>query len=90
MKEKRDGVLLDFYSKGCVPCKKMESVINEFSETNDVVEVRKIEASESPEEFKNYGIASVPTFIYLKDGKERGRIAGVCDKREIERLVSNG
>ncbi|MBQ7714638.1 MAG: thioredoxin family protein [Clostridia bacterium] len=90
MKEKNNGVLLDFYSKGCAPCKRMESVINEFSEANDVVEVKKIEASESPEVFDSYGIAKVPTFVYMKDGKEKGRLSGVCSKKEIERLVSEG
>ena len=89
-KEKDRGVLLDFYSEGCAPCKSMDPVIREFSEQNDHVEVRRIEASAAPETFESYGIGSVPTFIFLKNGKERGRISGVCGKRDIERLVSEG
>ena len=87
-KEKR--VLLDFYSAGCAPCKRMDPVIRDFAEASDSVEVRRIEASEAPDAFENYGITSVPTFIYMKDGKEKGRITGVCDRKDIERLVSEG
>ena len=89
-KEKDRGVLLDFYSEGCAPCKRMDPVIREFSEQSDLVEVRRIEASDAPDVFENYGIGSVPTFIYLKDGKEMGRISGVCGLKDIERLVSEG
>ena len=88
--ESEKGVLLDFYSAGCAPCKRMDPVIRNFSEQNDAVEVRRIEASDAPEEFKSYNIGSVPTFIYLKDGKEKGRITGVCGLKDIERLVSEG
>ncbi len=89
--EKTDKrVLLDFYSAGCAPCKRMDPVIRDFAEESDRVEVRKIEAAESPEVFENYGITSVPTFIYMRDGKEKGRITGVCDIKDIERLVSEG
>ena len=90
-KENEDKrVLLDFYSAGCAPCRRMEPVIREFAEASDLVEVRRIEASEAPDAFENYGITSVPTFIYMKGGKEKGRIAGVCDRKDIERLVSEG
>ena len=27
---------------------------------------------------------------FLKDGREMGRISGVCGKKDIERLVSEG
>ena len=90
MNEDKRGVLLDFYSKDCAPCKRMDPVITKFTETNDLVEVRRIEAHDSPEAFDRYGIMSVPTFIYEKDGKEKGRINGVCGLKDIERLVSEG
>ena len=91
MKDKKDfGVLLDFYSKGCAPCKRMDPVITDFAESNDHVEVRRIEANEAPEVFEKYDISSVPTYVFLKDGKERGRLSGICDRKEIERLVSEG
>ena len=91
MSDKKEGcVLLDFYSKGCAPCRRMEPVIGEFSEANEHVEVRRIEASDAPEVFDKYGIGSVPTLICLKDGRETGRISGICGRRDIERLVSEG
>ena len=88
--ESEKGVLLDFYSAGCAPCKRMDPVIRSFTEQNDAVEVRRIEANDAPEEFKSYNIGSVPTFVYLKGGKEKGRITGVCGLKDIERLVSEG
>jgi len=88
--EKKGAILLNFYSEGCIPCKKMDSVVTEFAEENDAVEVRRIEASSAPETFDKYGIGKVPTFVCLKDGKERGRIVGECGRRDIERLVSEG
>ena len=90
MNDGEKGVLLDFYSAGCAPCKRMDPVIRSFTEQNDAVEVRRIEANDAPEEFKSYNIGSVPTFVYLKDGREKGRISGVCGIKDIERLVSEG
>ena len=84
------GVLLDFYSEGCAPCKRMEPVIKNFESQDYGVAIRRIEASDAPDAFENYGIRSVPTFVYLKDGKEKGRITGVCALRDIERLITEG
>ncbi len=84
------GVLLDFYSEGCAPCKRMEPVIKNFESQDYGVAIRRIEASDAPDAFENYGIRSVPTFVYLKDGKEKGRITGVCGLHDIERLVTEG
>ena len=88
--EKTERVLLDFYSEGCAPCKSMDKIISSLAEEPDFVEVRKIEASEAPEIFDRYDVERVPTLVFLKDGKERGRISGVCGKRDVERLVTEG
>lgn len=61
----KGNVLVEFYTTWCAPCKMMES---ELEGVSDVIDIIKIDAEENREMAKKYGIMSVPTLIYFKDG----------------------
>lgn len=70
-------VLVDFWADWCGPCKAMNPIVEEVSETIDVV---KINADENSGLTAEYGLRSIPTFILFEDGKELNRIVGARPK----------
>ncbi len=63
-------VLLDFYATWCGPCKMLAPIIEEIAnEYSDRVKVCKLDVDEVPSIAQKYGIQSIPTVMYIKDGQ---------------------
>lgn len=76
--ENTKPVLVDFSAVWCGPCGMMAPVLNELSaEFQDKAHVFKIDFDEAMSLAEEYGIMSVPTMMFFKDGKEIDRIVGV-------------
>ena len=62
-----DGVdLLDFGATWCIPCRKMDPIIDSISKDFKVL---KIDIDKNVDLMKKYNVTKVPTMIVLKDGK---------------------
>ena len=68
-------VLVDFYADWCIPCKRMNPILEDFENKSEVAVV-KINVDKHRQLALEYGVRSVPCFIYLEDGNERGRKFG--------------
>lgn len=84
---------LEFGSSGCSACRRMESVMStvqsEYSNSVQVV-FRNISQAENLNLMKYYGIASIPTQIFLDEqGKEVFRHTGYFSVDDIETKVLN-
>ena len=63
-------VLVDFYADWCGPCKMMAPVVEEISEElQDKVKVCKVNVDENQDLAMQYGIMSIPTLVFIKNGK---------------------
>ncbi len=81
---KKGRYLVDFYATWCGPCKMIAPTLEEISSSIDVL---KIDTDEVPELAEKYGIMSIPTLIYFKDGKETTKSVGYVTKEEIQDLI---
>ena len=71
-------VLLDFWAEWCGPCKMMSPVVDELAdELEGRVKVGKVNVDDEQELAIRYGVMSIPTVIFFKDGKEIDRKVGV-------------
>lgn len=71
-------VLLDFWATWCGPCKMLSPVIDGLADRYEgKVLVGKVNTDEQPELAVRFGVMSIPTVIFLKDGKEIDRKVGV-------------
>ena len=78
-------VLVDFWATWCMPCRMLAPTIEEIAEEADSrAYVGKVNVDEEPQLAIQYGVRSIPTLIFFRDGKEVGRMVGVQDKEDIE------
>lgn len=77
-------VLLDFWAVWCGPCKMIaphvDAVATEFEGR---VKVGKVNVDEEPDIAQKYGIMSIPTLLFFKDGKVVDSILGAVPKSAI-------
>jgi len=79
------NVILNFYADWCNPCKRMSPIIEGVAAAMQNFTFIRINRDYYLDLAKLYNITSIPTLIFLKDGKEIGRVveygtSGMFDK----------
>lgn len=63
-------VLVDFFAVWCGPCKMMAPVIDKLAQAYEgKIKVGKLDGDENMKTSEIYGIQSIPTLIFFKDGQ---------------------
>ena len=70
-------VLLDFWATWCGPCRMIAPTVAAVAEENPHVLVGKVNVDEEPELARQFGVMSIPTVVFLKEGREFDRKVGV-------------
>ncbi|MEJ5287448.1 MAG: Thioredoxin [Candidatus Kapaibacterium sp.] len=77
-------VIVDFWATWCAPCRMIAPIVEEISREYDgKVKVCKLDVDNNPNTAINYGIRSIPTLLFFKDGKVMGSIIGAVGKSKI-------
>jgi thioredoxin 1 len=69
-------VILDFYADWCGPCKRMSPLIDNLAACMSQFMFIKINRDFFMDLANTFNITSIPTLIFLRDGKEIGRYDG--------------
>jgi thioredoxin 1 len=84
------GVLVDFWAPWCGPCQMVEPVIEELAkEFNGKVKIGKLNVDENPRIAAKYGVMSIPTVVFFKEGKETARKIGLEGREAYLKIISN-
>jgi thioredoxin 1 len=75
-------IILDIYATWCGPCQQMTPILEELeTEFGDTYKFAKLNVDEAREiSIKKYGVTSVPTFVFIKDGAVKGKETGYMSK----------
>ncbi|HEX8627978.1 MAG TPA: thioredoxin [Catenuloplanes sp.] len=81
-------VLVDFWAEWCVPCRKVEPLLEEIAgEMGDRVQIVKLNIDENPETARAYRVMSVPTLTMFKGGQPVSSVAGAKPKSDLVKLI---
>ena len=80
-------VLLDFWATWCGPCMMLGPIVAEIAEERSDIKVGKVNVDDEPALANSFGIQSIPTLIYFKDGKAVDQLVGYRPKEEILKII---
>lgn len=81
----KSGVwLVDFYADWCGPCKMLGNVLESID-----ANILKINVDTHEEISVKYGVMSIPTICFFKNGELKEKIIGFQNKEEIEQILKN-
>lgn len=70
--------MVDFWASWCGPCKMLSPVVEEIADQFEgKALVGKVNVDEEPELARQFGVMSIPTVVFLKNGVEFDRKVGV-------------
>ncbi|XP_043278484.1 thioredoxin-2 [Venturia canescens] len=70
-------VVVDFFATWCGPCKAISPKVEELAQTlGDAVVFLKVDVDECEDLAAEYGISSMPTFIFIKNGETLEQFSG--------------
>jgi thioredoxin 1 len=78
-------VLVDFWAEWCGPCKMIAPVLDELAgEYDGKVKIGKVNIDEFQQLAINYGINSIPTLLFFKNGQVADQVVGMRSKRDLK------
>lgn len=89
--ETKEGlVLVDFWATWCGPCRMQAPILEKLSEelSDDELKILKMDVDENPETARAFGIMSIPTLLFKKDGQVVKQVAGVHTAAQIKAIVA--
>lgn len=89
--ETKEGlVLVDFWATWCGPCRMQAPILEKLSEelSEDELKILKMDVDENPETAHAFGIMSIPTLLFKKDGQLVKQVAGVHTAAQIKAIVA--
>jgi thioredoxin len=71
------GVLVDFWSPWCAPCRALRPHIARLAEERSADwRIVAVNTEEHPAAAEDFGVRGLPTLIFFRDGKELHRLSG--------------
>ena len=82
-------VVIDFWAEWCIPCKKIAPIIDELAEQYEGrVKIGKYNVEESSDVATEFGIRSIPTILFFRDGKLVDKNVGSISKSNLEEKIN--
>lgn len=82
--------MVDFWASWCGPCKMLSPLVEALAEQYDgKALVAKVNVDEEPDLAARFGVMSIPTVVFLKNGREFDRKVGVMPPEAFTSVLDN-
>lgn len=83
--EDNERVVLDLWATWCSPCIQMDPLIEELAERySGKVKFGKVNIEKNNQIPSKFGVQSLPSFLFFKNGEIIGKERGVMNKEDFE------
>lgn len=76
-------VLVDFFATWCGPCNMLSPVVEQVAKEVPELTILKVDVDELPALAQRYGVASIPTLLFVKDGEVKNQALGFMPKPRL-------
>lgn len=76
--------VIDFWAEWCAPCIMLAPIIEELAKDYPQVGFGKVNSDENQDIAARYGVMSLPTVIFFKNGEPVDEVIGAVPREEIE------
>ena len=80
-------VLIDFYADWCGPCRMVSPIVDEIAEEHPEYLICKVNVDQEGELAAQFGVASIPTLVVIKNGQVVTKSSGARPKAQILKLL---
>lgn len=88
-KESNELVMLDFFATWCGHCTNFAPIIDEVDKTaENKCKIGRVDVDEEEELARKFGITSIPTLVFLKNGQIVNKHEGGMNKENLENLIN--
>ena len=83
-------MMVDFWASWCGPCRMIAPVIDDLAKKYEgKAVIGKVNVDEEQELAIRYGVMSIPTVVFFKNGQEIARKVGVRPAKEFSDLLDS-
>ncbi len=82
-------VVVDFWATWCGPCKMVSPLLEDIAtEYSDTVKITKVDVDSNNAVAAKFGIMSIPSLVFFKNGEEIDRVIGAIPRSQLESRVN--